>query len=57
MSQPSSEADAVDPDDWRSQLQNRYATVSGFLTLLPNVTCFGANAEGLPVLEANVGTA
>lgn len=45
-------ADAVDPDDWRSQQQGRYATVSGFLKLLPDVICFGANAEGLPVLEA-----
>jgi hypothetical protein len=45
-------ADAVDPDDWRSQLQGRYATVSGFLKVLPDVICFGANAEGLPVLEA-----
>ncbi|MFZ0158947.1 MAG: DUF4158 domain-containing protein [Kineosporiaceae bacterium] len=45
-------ADATDPDDWRSQLQGRYATVSGFLKVLPDVICFGANAEGLPVLEA-----
>jgi hypothetical protein len=26
--------------------------VSGFLKLLPKVICFGANAEGAPVLEA-----
>ena len=45
-------ADADDPDDWRSQLQGRYTTVSGFLKVLPDVICFGANAEGLPVLEA-----
>lgn len=45
-------ADAADSDDWRSELLGRYATVSGFLKLLPNVICFGANAEGAPVLEA-----
>jgi len=45
-------ADAVDPDDWRTQLHGRYAMVPGFLKLLPNVISFGANAEGLPVLRA-----
>ena len=45
-------ADAADPDDWRAELLGRYTTVSGFLKLLPNVICFGANAEGAPVLEA-----
>ena len=45
-------ADATDPDDWRSELLGRYATVSGFLKLLPKVICFGANAEGALVLEA-----
>ncbi|WP_433347160.1 Tn3 family transposase [Microtetraspora malaysiensis] len=45
-------ADAEDPDDWRSELVGRYSTVSGFLKLLPKVICFGANAEGAPVLAA-----
>ena len=45
-------ADDTDPDDWRSQLLGRYATVTGFVKLLPNVICFGANAEGAGVLEA-----
>jgi TnpA family transposase len=45
-------ADAADPDDWRSELANRYTTVSGFLKMLPQVIEFGANAEGTPVLEA-----
>ncbi|MGH3191170.1 MAG: hypothetical protein ACRDOL_28785 [Streptosporangiaceae bacterium] len=44
-------ADA-DPDDWRTELTGRYATVSGFLKVLPEVIEFGANAEGTPVLEA-----
>ncbi|GAA2313856.1 hypothetical protein GCM10010149_76530 [Nonomuraea roseoviolacea subsp. roseoviolacea] len=34
-------ADAADPDDWRSELVGRYATVSGFLKVLAT-----------PVLEA-----
>jgi hypothetical protein len=33
-------------------LLGRYSTVSGFLKLLPDVICFGANAEGAPVLAA-----
>ncbi|GAA0838322.1 Tn3-like element Tn3 family transposase [Streptosporangium amethystogenes subsp. fukuiense] len=45
-------ADAVDPDDWRSELVGRYTTVSGFLKLLPVVIAFGANAEGAPILAA-----
>ncbi|MBV9139689.1 MAG: DUF4158 domain-containing protein [Pseudonocardiales bacterium] len=45
-------ADAAESDDWRAELLGRYSTVSGFVKLLPNVICFGANAEGAPVLEA-----
>ena len=45
-------ADAADPDDWRTELVGRYTTVSGFLKVLPGVIAFGANAEGVPVLEA-----
>ncbi|WP_304523680.1 DUF4158 domain-containing protein [Actinocorallia sp. API 0066] len=45
-------ADAADPDDWRAELVGRYTTVSGFLKLLPQVICFGANVEGTAVLEA-----
>lgn len=45
-------ADAADPDDWRAELLGRYTTVSGFLKMLPEVITFGANAEGVPVLEA-----
>ncbi|QKW36176.1 Tn3 family transposase [Actinomadura sp. NAK00032] len=45
-------ADAADPDDWRSELVGRYATVSGFLKVLAEVIEFGANVEGAPVLEA-----
>jgi hypothetical protein len=48
-------ADAVDPEDWRTELVGRYATVSGFLKILPKVICFGANAEGAPVLAAMQG--
>ena len=44
-------ADA-EPVDWRAELLGRYSTVTGFLKLLPQVICFGANAEGMPVLEA-----
>jgi hypothetical protein len=42
----------ADPDGWRTELVGRYATVSGFLKVLPEVIEFGANAEGTPVLEA-----
>lgn len=45
-------ADAADADDWRTELVGRYATVSGFLKLLPKVISFGANAEGARVLAA-----
>lgn len=45
-------ADATDPDDWRTELVGRYATVSGFLKVLPEMIEFGANADGTPVLEA-----
>lgn len=45
-------ADAADPDDWRSELVGRYATVSGFLKVLSKVIKFGANAEGAAVLAA-----
>ncbi|MER7131959.1 Tn3 family transposase [Streptosporangium saharense] len=45
-------ADAEEPDDWRSELVGRYTTVSGFLKVLPKAICFGANAEGAPVLAA-----
>ncbi|MDQ2874551.1 MAG: DUF4158 domain-containing protein [Actinomycetota bacterium] len=44
-------ADATDPDDWRTELVGRYATVSGFLKVLPEIIEFGANADGTPVLE------
>ena len=44
-------ADA-EPVDWRTELLGRYSTVTGFLKLLPQAICFGANAEGTPVLEA-----
>jgi hypothetical protein len=38
--------DAADPDDWRAELLGRYATVSGFLKLLPNVISFGGERRG-----------
>ncbi|MDQ2875500.1 MAG: hypothetical protein M3Y33_12205 [Actinomycetota bacterium] len=34
-------ADATDPDDWRTELAGRYATVSGFLKVLPEIIEFG----------------
>ncbi len=45
-------ADAADADDWRAELAGRYATVSGFLKMLPKVISFGANAQGARVLAA-----
>jgi len=42
----------AEPADWRAELLGRYSTVTGFLKLLSQVICFGANAEGAPVLTA-----
>lgn len=47
--------DDGDPDDWRGELVGRYAAVSGFLRMLPEVITFGANTEGAPVLAAMLG--
>lgn len=49
------EAPAVgetDPDDWRAELVGRYASVAGFVKMLPDVIVFDANAEGTRVLQA-----
>src|SRR5204862_7891439 len=51
VSEPVPPADA-EPADWRAELLGRYSTVTGFLKLLPQAICFGANAGGAPVLEA-----
>jgi TnpA family transposase len=49
---PPADAGEGEGDDWRVELVGRFATVSGFLKMLPKVIAFGANAEGARVLAA-----
>ena len=44
--------EALPGPDWRAQLSKRTATVVGLCRMLTSTVKFGANAQGMPVLEA-----